>query len=101
MHTILTLQKLHTKEDEHDQEVLTEILSADKYAPDIVVGGPLLSDEASLTRLEEACSALSGEALCNCCEAFLEATWARQRAAYFVGLATGLRLARATDGGAS
>ena len=100
--TILTLRKLNTTEDEHDQKVLKEALRADEHSADIIVGGPLLGDEVGRARLEEACTALTGKDTCPCesCEASNVVTWSRQRAAYFVGLAVGLRLARTTaDGG--
>ena len=99
--TILTLAKLNSSEDAEGQESLNELSDADTHAGDLMIGGPLLADDAGRVRLDEVCNHLTHKDLCGCeaCETSNRLMWDRQRAAYFVGLAVGLRLARATDAG--
>ena len=96
---ILELTKLNTIEDAQDQKALKELSDADTHAGDLMIGGSLLAGDAGRERLDQACSHLTRKDLCRCeaCETSSAVTWDRQRAAYFVGLAVGLRLARATD----
>ena len=99
---VLTLRDLATSEANQDQKELTKILRADAYAADLVVGGVLLGREAPIARLETAIDTYEGSELCSCgnCESAMTVSLGRSTAAFYIGLATGLRLARATDAGA-
>ena len=100
---VLILRKLSTSEDELDQRHLDRIREADKLAGDLVVGGVLMSRDASCCRLTSAIDQLVGETLCGCahCESSHEVALDRSENAYYLGLTVGLRLARATDGATS
>ncbi len=103
---ILTLRQLATCEGDDDQDNLKLLMRANEHAPDLIVGGVLLPVDAGPIRLHEAVDDLTGETLCGClsCEASNGVTADREEAAYYLGLAAGLRLARAVgaeDGGAS
>ncbi len=96
---LLTLRKFATSEDQEDQKALAQAQRAEADAADILVGGVLLSSEATLGRLELAIDRQTGEAFCGCqnCERVFTVSLDSSRAAYYTGLAVGLRLARATE----
>ncbi len=98
---VLTLWKFATSEDAEDHERLGELQRADQYAADLITGGVLLPGEAGLVRLAEAIDHITGGKFCGCanCERAYSSALERSIAGYFVGVATGLRLARATDAG--
>ncbi len=95
---VLTLHALATSEAASDQKELANILRADAYAADLVVGGVLMGREAPFARLETAIDGYEGSELCGCgnCESAMAVSLGRSTAAFYIGLATGLRLARAT-----
>ena len=98
---ILTLRKLTTIEDADTQQEFEKLHRADTYAADLVIGGVLLSTEAADARLVEAIDAHTGEKFCECqnCEKAFSVSLSRSESAFYIGLAAGLRLARATDTG--
>ncbi len=101
---ILTLRQLATCEGDGDQDNIRLLMRANEHAPDLIVGGVLLPVDAGPIRLHEAVDDLTGETRCGCrsCEASNAVTADREEAAYYLGLAAGLRLARAVgaEGGA-
>ena len=101
---VLTLRDLATIECKGEQEEIANIMRADTHAAELVVGGVLMGQDAPFARLEAAIDRYTDERPCDClnCERAFEVSLARSSAAYYIGLAVGLRLARATDaGGAS
>ena len=97
---VLTLRKLVISAvDTSDQEELEKLQRADRYAADIVVGGVLLGREATDERLVQAIDAHAGETFCECrnCEGAFSVSLSRSESAFYIGLAAGLRLARAMD----
>ena len=100
---ILNFRKLLTTEDHEDHVELGSVNKTDAYAAEIVVGGVLLSNDASRERLVTAIDAVVGSSFCVCgnCESARADAADRSDAAFYLGLTAGLRLARATDGGAS
>ncbi len=99
---LITLKKLSTSEDEGQQEELVLIDQADELAREIMLGGVMLSDEATSARLYETLDQLAGYKLSDrLCESGGEVAHDRARNAFYIGLTTGIRFARATDGGAA
>jgi len=85
---ILSVRKLKTSEDEELQRQLLSISRADDFAKDIVIAGAIPDSDASWPRVDEAIEALSGH------EPDDDGLDERERAAYYIGIAVGLRLAR-------
>ena len=97
---LLPLTKLRTSEDSETQEGMTKLTAADRYAREIITGGgAIVGVEGPWVRFVQALDDL-GEERCDCraCEGYMEIGGKREEAAYYVGLAVGLRLARAVDG---
>ena len=96
---LINLKKLSTCEDEDQQDELKRIDQADELARDIMLGGVMLSDEANSARLYEALDQLAGFKLSDrLCECGRDVTYTRDRNSFYIGLTTGIRFARATDG---
>ena len=97
--SILPFAKLTTCEDEDEQRELRFLHDADGHAPALITAGVLLPADGAPVRLVEAIDTLT-EKRCDCraCETNYEIGRDRERAAYYVGVAVGLRLARSVDG---
>ncbi len=99
---LLLLTKLRTCEDDDAQEGMKKLYAADRYAREIMTGGGAIvgvKGEGPWVRFVQALDVL-GEERCDCraCEANMDVESKREEAAYYIGLAVGLRLARAVDG---
>ena len=96
----LALSKLRTIEDEHQQRELDLLAEVDRVAAELVIAGPVFLDEAVFARLSSACESLNGGELIPRDDEAAAAVLNAMKWSYRVGLMTGLRLARALDGGA-
>ena len=96
---ILSIRKLVTSEDHEDQMELGRLRMADNYASEIVVGGVLLTDDAKQARLVTAVDLVSEKEFCGCrnCEHARAVDAIRNESSFYIGLAAGLRMARATE----
>lgn len=93
---LLKLTRLAANEDEGQHNELARLALADGAASEIIIGGPILNDNISYSRLSAAIDELSGTTEYN---DYGDALGAMEWG-YRIGLMTGLRLARALEGGA-
>ena len=92
-HPVVPLTKLRTIEDQDTQKELKRLQLADRHAREILVGsGPFIGEECGYPRFFDAIDDLSHVKRCDCVKP------EREEFAYYIGLAVGLRLARAVDG---
>jgi hypothetical protein len=89
------LPKLSTLEDDGQQDEMRSLIRADVEAGALVLGGVLLSEDATAARLDEALDRLDEPVPSGLDDELGRQFMHRQKWSYRLGLAVGLRLAQA------